>query len=46
MGEVGEPESKKPGFLDQSPLSAPWTIAVVLMLIFFFFVIVKIGLSG
>ncbi len=45
MGKVEETGSKKPGFWDTSPLSAPWTIAVVFLLIVFLGVALKIILS-
>ncbi len=46
MGKVGESESEKTGFWDKSPLSTPWTIAVVFLLIVFFFVAVKVNFAA
>ena len=46
MSKVEESESKKFGFWDISPLSPPWTIAAVFVLIVFFTVLMKIGLSA
>ena len=41
-----EPESKKPGFWDKSPLSPPWTVAAVFVLVVFFTVMVVNSLSA
>ena len=41
-----EPESKKPGFWDTSPLSPPWTAAAVFLLIVFGTVLVLNSLSA
>ena len=46
MSKVEQSESKKPGFWDVSPLSPPWTIAAVFVLIVFFTVLMKVGLSA
>ena len=46
MSKVEESESKKFGFWDISPLSPPWTIAAVFVLIGFFTVLMKIGMSA
>ena len=46
MSKVEDPESKKLGLWDTSPLSPQWTIAVVFLLIVFFTVLMKLGLSA
>ena len=45
MSKVEESESKKPGFWDVSPISPPWTIAAVFLLIIFCVVLLKISLG-
>ena len=46
MSKVEDSESKKPSIWDTSPLSPPWTVAAVFVLIVFFTVLMKVGLSG
>ena len=46
MIKFEEPESKKRTIWDTSPLSPPWTGAVVFLLIVFFVMLMKISLSG
>ena len=46
MSKVEVSEPKKLGFWDQSPLSPPWTIAAVFVLIVLFTVLMKVGLSA
>ena len=46
MNEAGEVEPKKSGYHDASPLSPPWTTAVVFLLVVFFAMLMKISLSG
>ncbi len=45
MGKVDEPESKKPSFWEVSPISPPWTIVVVFVLIVLLTVLLKNSLS-
>ncbi len=45
MGKVEEPESKKPGFWNVSPISPPFTIVVVVVLIVLLTVVLKNSLS-
>ena len=45
MGKDEEPESKKPGIWDVSPISPKWTIAVVVAMIVLLTVVLKNSLS-
>ncbi len=46
MSKVEDPESKKLGLWDTSPLSPQWTITAVFVLVVFSTVPMKIGLSA
>ncbi len=46
MSKIEESDSEKSGFWDKSPLSPPWTIAAVFVLIVFFTVLMKVGLTA
>ena len=46
MSRVGDSNSKRSIYGDASPLSPPWTTAVVFLLIVFFVMLVKISFSG
>ena len=46
MTRVGNSNSKKSVYGDASPLSPPWTTAVVFLLIVFFVMLLKISISG
>jgi hypothetical protein len=46
MTKVEESETKNSDFWDISPISPPWTIAAVFLLIFFCGVLITIGTSA